>query len=91
MAIEEQIEHALNSPEPFQQLRSLAARMLHEGYARTAVVEHFEEARQRLRQADREAEEDVVMDVMDCLVGWCSPHMKLLAAADGSSQHVGPG
>ena len=57
----------------------------------SGVVEHFEEARQRLREADREAEEDVVMNVMDCLVGWCSPHMKLPAAADGSSQHVGPG
>jgi hypothetical protein len=30
-----------------------------------------------LRQLGRETEEDPVMDVMDFLVGWCSPHMKL--------------
>jgi hypothetical protein len=30
-----------------------------------------------LRQADREADEDAITDVMDFLVGWCSPHMKL--------------
>jgi hypothetical protein len=30
-----------------------------------------------LRQAGREADEDMVMDVMDFLMGWCSPHMKL--------------
>jgi hypothetical protein len=34
-------------------------------------------ARQQLRQAASEAEEDAAMDVMDFLVGWCSPHMKL--------------
>jgi hypothetical protein len=34
-------------------------------------------ARQQLRQAASEAEEDTVMDVMDFLVGWCNPHMKL--------------
>ena len=44
------------------------------GYGADALVER---ARQQLRQADRETEEDAVMDAMDFLVGWCSPHMKL--------------
>jgi hypothetical protein len=37
----------------------------------------FEKARQFLREADREKDEDAVMDVMDFLLGWCSPHMQL--------------
>jgi hypothetical protein len=32
---------------------------------------------QFLREAGREKDEDAVMDVMDFLVGWCSPHMRL--------------
>jgi hypothetical protein len=55
----------------------VALRLFADGQTREAVLELFERARQQLRHADREAEEDAVMDVMDFLVGWCSPHMKL--------------
>ena len=36
----------------------------------------------QLRAADREAEEDVLMDVLDCLVDWCSPHVPIETAPD---------
>ena len=52
-----------------------------DGQTREAVLDLFEHARQQLRQANREAEEDAVMDVMDFLVGWCSPQMRLPATA----------
>lgn len=63
--------------EPVNELHSLALRLLSEGYNKTAILAEFEKVRQQLRQANREADEDAVMEVMDFLVGWCSPHMKL--------------
>lgn len=77
MQFHESLEQALRLPEPVSQLRSLALRLFSEGQDRAQVLERFEAARQQLRQAGREADEDAVMDVMDFLVGWCSPHMKL--------------
>jgi hypothetical protein len=86
MPLDERIEQAFQSSEPFQQLRSLVLKLLDEGHDRSSVVERFEEARQHFRKADRESEEDVVMDVLDCLVGWCSPQMRLPVAQDSSDR-----
>jgi hypothetical protein len=86
MPLDERIEQAFQSSEPFQQLRSLAIQLLDQGYDRSSVIERFKEARQQLREVDRESEEDVVMDVLDCLVGWCSPQMRIPATEDGSDR-----
>ncbi len=75
--IDQRIEQALRSSEPVHELRNLVLQLFAEGQSREAILELFEGTRQQLRQADRETEEDAVMDVMDFLVGWCSPHMKL--------------
>jgi hypothetical protein len=77
MAIDPRIELALRTPSPVMSLRDLAAELLRSGQDRDAVYEVFESARAALRTADREADEDAVMDVMDFLIGWCSPHMTL--------------
>jgi hypothetical protein len=77
MALKESIEKALESPEPFKELRHLAVQLLSKGQDQTAILAVFEKVRQELRQGNRGQEEDVIMEVMDCLVGWCSPHMKL--------------
>jgi hypothetical protein len=78
MPIDECFERALRSPDPVIQLRSLALHLSAQGQDRETIIERFEETRQQLRQADRETDEDVLMDVLDCLMGWCSPEMKLL-------------
>jgi hypothetical protein len=77
MTFEENLDQALHAPDRLNSLRSLAITLLSQGQGRVAVLKMFEGARQRLRQAGREAEEDAVMDVMDFVTGWCSPHMKL--------------
>jgi hypothetical protein len=75
--MDHRIEHALRSTEPVNELRALVLSMMAEGQSQDAILQVFEDARQELRQAGREADEDVVTDVMEFLVGWCSPHMKL--------------
>jgi hypothetical protein len=77
MTFDESLEQALRSPEPLNELRALALHLFEQGQAPRTVLELFEGARQRLRQANRDADEDLVTDCMDFLVGWCSPHMKL--------------
>jgi hypothetical protein len=73
MPIDDDFDQALRSAEPLQRLRSLALALAEQGWEKTAIVEKFETARRRLREADEEA----VMDVMDFLDGWCSPHKRL--------------
>ncbi len=77
MTLDPSIEEALRSPEPLSHLRLLAKELFSRGAGQEKVLAFFEDARQALREAGREADEDAVMDVMDCLVGWCGPHMKL--------------
>jgi len=79
MAIDRVMQEALQSPDPVGALRALAERLLAEGEPPPSVLATFEQARQTLRAENRERDEDAVMDVMDFLVGWCSPHMKLPA------------
>ena len=75
--IDQRIEQALRSSDSVQELRKLALHLFTEGQTREAVLDFFEQARQQLRQVSRETDEEAVMDVMDCLVGWCSPGMEL--------------
>ena len=75
--IDQRIQQALTSSAPVIELRNVVGHLLAEGQTREAILELLERARQQLRQANRETDEDAVMDVMDFLVGWCSPHMKL--------------
>ena len=77
MKLDESIEQALRSSEPILSLRSVVVELFSRGMDKAAILVMFEDARQELRQAGREADEDAVMDVMDFLVGWCSSHMKL--------------
>jgi hypothetical protein len=75
--IDQRVEEALRSSQPINELRNLVVHLLSEGQTREAILGLLERVRQQLRQADRETDEHAVMDVMDFLVGWCSPHVKL--------------
>ncbi len=88
MPIENCFEEALRSPDPTEALRSVAFRLRAEGQEQEKVIAKFENARAQLREANRDAEEDIIMDVMDCLVGWCSPHVRIPIEADEARQDV---
>jgi hypothetical protein len=83
MQVDPRIEQTLRSAEPLGQLRSLVGHLRAQGLQQQTILDLFEQARQQLRQAGRNREEDTIMEVMDFLVGWCSPHMSL-RPEDGS-------
>jgi hypothetical protein len=77
MPVDPRIQIALNGPSPFEELRALVRRLQVEGDNLATILELFEHTRQQLRDASRAEAEDIVVEVMDCLVGWCSPHVSL--------------
>ena len=77
MPLDPRIHDALNNPAPLNQLRALVRRLQAQGQEESGILELFETARRELRAAGRDAEEDLVLEAMDFLVGWCSPHMSL--------------
>jgi hypothetical protein len=73
----EDFEAALRSDEPEAALRSSVRRLLASGWDRASLIRVLDDFRGVMRQSGREAEEHVVMDVLDALSGWTSPHLKL--------------
>ena len=67
--IRERFEEALSTA----QLHSLALSLEKAGMAPGAVFVAFEEFMLHLRENNREADEDVIADAMDCISGWCTP------------------
>jgi len=62
---------------PCSGLRALVQELLAQGADPASIEAELERVREELRTAGREDTEDAVLDVMDFLTGWCSPHMKI--------------
>ncbi|HMC66059.1 MAG TPA: hypothetical protein VKI65_14065, partial [Gemmataceae bacterium] len=60
-------------------------RLMSECQDAESILDMLEDKRRRLREENRDREEEVVLDVMDFLTGWCSPHMR------GPAPNVAPG
>jgi hypothetical protein len=74
----ERFRKCVSGPDAVARLRSLVEQMLTDGKNQTIILKDLETLRAELRIANNEKGEDAVMDVMDFLVGWCSPQMRLL-------------
>lgn len=70
-------ENALASREPLWELRSVVRGLLADGHDRERVLDDLDRFRDGLRATGRDQDEDTVLDVMDFVVGWCSPHVRL--------------
>ena len=54
-------------------LRTLFGKALKDGEKRETILAKMEE----LRKSISDEQENILLEVMDFLVGWCSPHAKL--------------
>ena len=79
MALDAQIEKALKQADPSEVLAQLAQGMLVGGASLDAVQRLFTQAHFDLRAAGREADEEIVLDILDRLVGWCGAHARIEA------------
>ena len=83
---EQQFEAALASRHPGRALWDLAAHLLDTGTPHARLVAVLEATALRLRGESREADEDRVLDVLDCLTGRCDPEWDLAAPAQSSER-----
>jgi len=81
MAVNEDIHanfhKALQSPEPVMRLRELVRAELEHDVSRREILGQLESLRIELRGSARPEDEDVVLNVMDFVSGWTSPHMRV--------------
>ena len=77
MTIQEQFAEALCSDRPLEHLSDVIRGLILQGYQQESLAEELEALRSELRTAGREQDEDTVLEVMDFLTGWCSPHMRI--------------
>lgn len=76
-------EAVLRADRPRESLRNLVQLFLDSGtLTADSALEELEELSDLLRREDRQNDDDVVLDVMDFLVAWCSPHARLRTGAD---------
>jgi hypothetical protein len=73
-----QFDEALHAADPFGRLREVVRGLLVAGHERAVLYNELQcYVVDELRPDGRDEDEDVVLDVMDCLVGWCGPDMRL--------------
>lgn len=58
-------------------LREAVRGVLSEGGSREAVEDVLLQLRAEFSERGEESHEDVVLEVLDFIVGWCSPHQVL--------------
>jgi hypothetical protein len=73
MAIADDIRAALASGHSLDELRAVAKQDLDAGVPRDQIIEALEAIRPSLSDED----EDVVLEVLDFVTGWCSPSARL--------------
>ena len=76
MNFENEIEKGLASEAPFLHLRSFLQELLDSGESKEKVLQSLAEYRKKLLLPNQEKEDDMLLDMMDYVAGWCSPHMK---------------
>lgn len=77
VGIQVRLEKALLSERPLHRVRETLRDLLDQGYSRETLLDELEQFRTVLRGSGRGDGEDVVLEAMDFLVGWSSPHMQL--------------
>lgn len=68
---------ALNTGAPLLAIRAALSRFLERGASREAMLAELQDFRHEVRKGSRPQDEDVVLDAMDFVEGWCSPHMRV--------------
>jgi uncharacterized protein (UPF0335 family) len=79
MSLKEKLENALRSPEPARALRDAIQQAYRDGSSREFIYSALEEFLILLRKSKdhSETDEDLILDLMDAVTGWCHPSAQL--------------
>jgi hypothetical protein len=83
MTPSERLKIALHSPEPAQVLRSLVLELAMERHTKAQILELLEQL--RACKDNSEADEEIVLDIMDAVPGWCHPTAALFSDSTTTS------
>ena len=75
--LEETLHACLKHPEPLGAMIGVAKGFLVFGYNREQMKEDLAKYGLQLRVEGKGEEEDLILDVIDCLYGFCHPNSKL--------------
>ena len=73
--LQNQLLRALERSDAYQALRQVVLAWKASGMSRQAVLNVFEQVRPTL--SEQETKEEHLLDVMDCIVGYCAPSARL--------------
>ena len=68
------LTEALQQSRPMEKLEKIAKDLLGKGCSKENILAEFEYFRETMTDEDYE---EVVLDMMDFLTGWCSPHKRI--------------
>jgi hypothetical protein len=71
------IKSYLNEDDPFMAFRELLIEMKAEGISSEVAYAYFENLRKELSESGDEKDEDKILQVMDIISGFCSPHLRV--------------
>jgi hypothetical protein len=78
MTPEDRVAKALRCPEPTSVLRAVVQALADEGSSKLEIYGLLEKALVQVRERSEPAEEEeVVLDVMSALAGWCHPSAEI--------------
>jgi hypothetical protein len=74
---QDELAAAAYAPDPITRLTAVVRRLVTQGRDRESIYADLEQLRAILQRDGRDEAEDAVLEVMDFLTGWSSPHMKI--------------
>jgi len=76
-SVHDRLIEAVTAADPTASLTKAVRALLSQGQDRDAIYSELEALRATLQAAERESEEDAVLEMMDFLTGWCNPHTRI--------------
>jgi hypothetical protein len=77
MTWEDEFEQAPASAEPLKDLSDRVSALIEGGADREQVRQRLEAFHVQLADAGRDDDDDVVLEVLDFLTGWCNPSQRI--------------
>ncbi len=71
------LDDAIQKEDGIDALYKTAVSMKDAGVSKENTLAQFTSLSQKHAQAEDETIYNAILNVMDCIVGWCSPHLKI--------------